>query len=377
MKALALHSGGLDSTLAIRLILDQGIEVQSLHFVSVFDCGMEERDSCRAARLSAEQLGVPARYENFSDDLLRLVKNPPHGHGRHMNPCIDCHARMMQRAAALMPEVGASFLISGEVLGERPMSQRREALGIVEREAGVEGLLLRPLCAKLLDPTVPEQKGWVDRERLLGISGRCRKPQLDLAKKCGITKFPTPAGGCLLTDPGFALRMKDLLTVNPACTPEDVRLLKVGRHFRIEPAGRLAMGRNEGENTWIERLGSEGDLLMEAADVPGPVALLRGGKVGGVCAEKAQAVVGARHALPLRSDAAHIAPDPEEAIALAASLTAHYGKGGSQAVVRVRLRVPGSEEARFLEVAPAAQELVERLRIGASTPDSGGDRGRE
>ncbi len=368
MKALALHSGGLDSTLAIRLVLDQGIEVQSLHFVSVFDCGMEEQDSCRAAVLSAQQLGVPLRLEKFSEDLLRLVKNPPHGHGSHMNPCIDCHARMMQRAAALMPEVGASFLISGEVLGERPMSQRREALGIVERDAGVEGLLLRPLCAKLLDPTVPEQKGWVDRERLLGISGRCRKPQLELAKKFGITNFPTPAGGCLLTDPGFALRMQYLLEVNPDCTPEDVRLLKVGRHFRIEAAGRLAMGRNEKENDWIERLARPGEWLMEAADVPGPVALLRGGRAVGAVAEDAEAVVvGARHALP----------PTEEAIALAASLTAHYGKGGAQAAVRVRIRAPGSEEARYLEVAPAAQELVERLRIGASTPESGGHRVRE
>lgn len=346
MRALALHSGGLDSTLAIKLMLEQGVEVHALHFVSVFDCGMEERDSCRAARLSAEQLGVPLRIEPFSDDLLKLVKDPPHGRGSHMNPCIDCHAQMMRRASALMPETGASFLISGEVLGERPMSQRRDALGIVERDAGVEGLLLRPLCAQLLDATIPEQKGWVDREKLLGISGRCRKPQLGLAKKYGITRFPTPAGGCLLTDPGFALRVKDLLEVKPDCVPEDVRLLKVGRHFRIEPSARLAMGRNQGENEWIERLVRQGDLLMEAADFPGPLALLRG-----------------------RAD--------DTAIALAASLTAHYGKSASHAAVRVRVQPCGSPDAQHIEVSPASQELVERLRIGAAASDAGGPRARE
>ncbi len=199
-KAVALLSGGLDSMLAIRLLIEQGVEVEALHFVSVFDCGATDADNCAGSQRAAAQLGVPLRFEEISDELLEIVKNPKHGRGHNMNPCIDCHAMMVRRAAAVMRGIGADFLCSGEVLGERPMSQRRDALGIVEREAAAEGLLLRPLSAQLLEPTIPEQKGWVDRAKLLRISGRCRKPQFELARTLNIGKFPTPAGGCLLTD---------------------------------------------------------------------------------------------------------------------------------------------------------------------------------
>ena len=264
-KAVALLSGGLDSMLAIRLLLGQGVAVEALHFVSVFDCGATDAENCASSQRAAAQLGVPLRFEEISAELLEIVKNPKHGRGSNMNPCIDCHAMMVRRAARVMREIGADFLCTGEVLGERPMSQRRDALGIVERDAGAEGLLLRPLSAQLLEPTIPEQKGWVDRAKLLRISGRCRKPQFELAKALNLGPFPTPAGGCLLTDPGFSARMRDLLKHQPDCTPDDVRLLKFGRHFRLSPAVRAVIGRNEGENHMIEELARAGDVLMEAA----------------------------------------------------------------------------------------------------------------
>lgn len=334
VKALALHSGGLDSTLAIRVIQEQGIEVEALHFVSVFDCGATDEDNCRAARGTAAQLGVKLHIRQFSEELFPIVKSPKHGHGSNMNPCIDCHARMMQLAAAMMKDLGADFLISGEVLGERPMSQRREALKTVQQEAGVDGLILRPLSAKLLDPTIPEQKGWVDRERLLDISGRSRKPQFALAKKYGITKFPTPAGGCLLTEPGFAERLRELLTDNPDATLDDVRLLKVGRHFRLSPRVKAVVGRNQNENGRLATMIAEGDSVLDAANLPGPTTLVRG-------------------------------PASEDNLSIASAITARYGKGMSLPRCPVRL-VRGGEE-RVLEVQPANEELLDRLRIGESS----------
>jgi hypothetical protein len=343
MKALALHSGGLDSTLAIRVIQEQGIEVEALHFVSVFDCGATDEDNCRASRSTAAQLGVKAHFRQFSEDLFPIVKDPKHGHGSNMNPCIDCHARMMQRAAEMMKEIGADFLISGEVLGERPMSQRRDALRIVERESGVEGLILRPLSAKLLEPTIPEQKGWVDRERLLDISGRSRKRQFDLAAQYGIKDYPTPAGGCLLTEPGFSARLRELLEDDPDATLDDVRLLKVGRHFRLAPRVKLAVGRNQKENERILGLVQEGDFVLDAVDIPGPTSLVRG-------------------------------PAGEDELATAVAITARYGKGSAMPLCPVR--VTGGNDSRVLEVPPANEELLDRLRVG-DVSGGGGERGGE
>lgn len=337
MKALALHSGGLDSTLAIRVIQDQGIEVDALHFVSVFDTGLTDELASANALRSAEHLGAKPILENISDELLSIVKNPKHGHGSNLNPCIDCHAMMFRRAGAKLRECAASFLITGEVLGERPMSQRREALGIVERESGMEGLLLRPLCARLLEPTTPELKGWVDREKLLRISGRSRKPQMELAKKYGIVKYPHPAGGCLLTDPGFSERLGDLLKHQPDCTPDDVRLLKLGRHFRLNPRAKVVVGRDQAENDWLEKFARPGETFVEAADVSGPLSLVTG-------------------------------PVSEADLLLAAAITLRHGKAARQASARVRLAACAAAPAwRFLEAAPAAPDLIERLRVGSSS----------
>jgi len=325
-KAIALLSGGLDSQLAVKLMLEQGMEVEALTSGSVFHHhGADEGENHPAAR-AAGGLGVPITLLETSEEMLQLVKNPRHGHGRRMNPCIDCRVFLLGKAAQRMREVGADFIVTGEVVGQRPMSQRREAMAQIDREAGVEGLVLRPLCARQLEPTAPEREGLVDRERLRAIRGRSRKEQIALARELGITDYPSPAGGCLLTDPGFAHRLAELLEHGDPGLNE-VALLKVGRHFRLGPATKLIMGRNEAENGDIEVLARPTDLLMDAADFMGPTSLLRG--------------------------------DASDAnLATAAALTLQYGKAKNEAVARVVVRRPDGGEPSEIEAAPAAGEAA-------------------
>ena len=206
-RALALFSGGLDSALAIKVIKDQGIDVIALNFVSHFFGGKNEK-----AEKMAEQLGIKVEYVHFEKRHTEVVKNPVYGRGKNMNPCIDCHSLMFKVAGELLEKYDADFVISGEVLGQRPMSQNRQALNIVKKESGFSNKILRPLCAKNIEPTEMELNGLVDREKLLDISGRSRKTQMELAEKWGITEYPSPAGGCKLTEPNYALRLRDLLT---------------------------------------------------------------------------------------------------------------------------------------------------------------------
>jgi tRNA-uridine 2-sulfurtransferase len=285
VKAIALLSGGLDSSLAIRVVQEQGVEVEGLHFVSVFNGTAPASPGLLRALRVARQLGIRARTVSFTAEHLRLVMDPAHGHGANLNPCIDCHMAMLRRAAEEMAAVGARFLVTGEVVGQRPMSQRQYVLGQIDRETGLGGLILRPLSARLLPPTVPEKEGWVDRERLLDISGRSRKRQLELAARYGLTEHGAPAGGCLLTDPGFTARLRDLLeheihhggTEGTEKTdPSDVHLLKVGRHFRLDPRTKVVVGRNERENDVVYTFSRPGDRLLVVRDVPGPTTLLRG-----------------------------------------------------------------------------------------------------
>src|SRR3990172_5077850 len=215
MKALALLSGGLDSTLAAKVILEQGIELEALNFLTVFCTCTNRGATCLASQKAVETLGIPLKVFNISEEYLEIVKHPKHGYGSNMNPCIDCRIFIMKKTKAYMEKSGASFIVTGEVLGERPMSQRRDAMRLIEKEAGLEGVILRPLSAKLLPVTVPEKEGWVNRETLLAFQGRSRKPQMKLADHYGIHDYPSPAGGCLLTDPGFARRMKDLMFYQP------------------------------------------------------------------------------------------------------------------------------------------------------------------
>ncbi len=333
MKALALLSGGLDSTLAAKLILDQGIELEAINFITVFCTCTSKGSSCLASQKAIENLKIPLKVFNVSQEFLEVVKYPKHGYGSNLNPCIDCRIFMLKKAKAYMEGSGASFIVTGEVLGQRPMSQRRETLRLIEREAGVEGLILRPLSAKFLPVTIPEKEGWVDREKLLDIQGRSRKPQIKLAEELGIKDYPCPAGGCLLTDPEFSKRLKDLMTHYPEFTLLDVHLLKFGRHFRLSEEVKLIVGRDEEENQKIRTFSQKGDILLKLSDIPGPLSLLRG-KV------------------------------KQEEIEKAAGITVRYSKGKGMREVKVLWKTVGEEENHLLFTSALSEEEIEKYRIG-------------
>ena len=255
--------------LASELIRAQDIEVLALFFETPFF-------SSPQARKSAESMALPIKVVDITHTHLEMLKNPKHGYGGHMNPCIDCHTLMIRTAGEMLEQEGASFIITGEVLGQRPMSQNLKALSMVASESGFQEVILRPLSAKRLPITHPEEKGWVDRERLLGFSGRSRKPQMELAERLGITAYPSPAGGCLLTDEVFSRRLKDLLTASPHAALREIELLKLGRHFRLGPHTKLVVGRNEKENHVIHTLSKENDLVLRTVSVPGPTVLVLG-----------------------------------------------------------------------------------------------------
>ena len=276
-KAVGLISGGLDSALAVRVILNQGISVIAFNVRTPFGGGKKGGAALEAL---ARELGVELVVEESGRDYVEIIKNPRHGYGAALNPCVDCHIYMVRRARELMLARGAAFCFTGEVLGQRPMSQRRGQLDIVAREAGLEGKLLRPLSAKLLPPTEAEREGLVDRERLLGLRGRSRKTQLALAEEYGITAYASPAGGCLLTDRNFGARLADALARGED-NPEDFELLKIGRHFRLPSGAKAVVGRDEGENgALLEYLGGDA-VALEMVGIGSPVTLLRpGGEEG-------------------------------------------------------------------------------------------------
>jgi tRNA U34 2-thiouridine synthase MnmA/TrmU len=246
MKAVVLLSGGLDSTLALKMIADQGIETTALHFSSPF-CRCDGKKGCGGnARKASEFSGASLRSIALGEDYLEIVRNPQYGRGKNLNPCIDCRILKFSQAKKIMEEEGASFVVTGEVLGQRPMSQRKNAMNQIERESALTGMIVRPLSAKVMPPSIPEEKGWVDRDKLLAFTGRSRKPQIALASKLGIKDYPCPAGGCLLTDSNFSRRLKDLMEYSEV-NIDEVSLLKVGRHFRLSPGYKLVIGRNESE----------------------------------------------------------------------------------------------------------------------------------
>jgi tRNA-specific 2-thiouridylase len=269
MKALCVFSGGLDSMLASQVIRAQGIDVLGLFFETPFF-------SSHRAKMSAQAVQLPLKVVDLTEAHLEIVKHPAHGYGGNMNPCIDCHALMLREAGQMLDREGANFIITGEVLGQRPMSQNLKALSMVATQSGFPRLILRPLSAKLLQTTIPEEKGWVQRELLLNFSGRSRKPQMELARKLGITDYPSPAGGCLLTDPIFSKRLKDLFSSASQFERREIDLLKVGRHFRLGPHAKLVVGRNKSENDVIASLSKPQDLLLVVQSVPGPTALALG-----------------------------------------------------------------------------------------------------
>ncbi len=332
MKAIALLSGGLDSTLAAKVVLDLGIELEALNFLTVFCTCTHRGETCLASQKAVSALGIPLNVLNVSEEYLHVVKNPKHGYGSNMNPCIDCRIFMMKKAKAHMEQIGASFIVTGEVLGERPMSQRRDSMRLIEKEAGLDGLILRPLSARLLPASIPEKEGWVDREKLLRIQGRSRRPQIQLADHYGIRDYPCPAGGCLLTDPGFAKRIRDLMHHHSDFTLNDVHLLKMGRHFRLSPRLKLVVGRNEEENQKIQTFSGEGDILLRLSRFPGPLSLLRG-EAG------------------------------EREIEKAAAITARYSKAKDLKKVEVICKKTKEDGDRSLSVSPLSEKEIEELMI--------------
>ena len=275
-KVVALLSGGLDSRLAVKMMQNQGFEVEAVAIKTPFcdfDCG---RGCGFEIRETADTLGVKLKTVYLGDDYIEMLKHPKHGFGSGMNPCIDCRSMMFEAGKKHMEEIGAEFIISGEVLGQRPMSQHAPALKTIEKESGLEGKIVRPLSAALLPPTEPELKGLIKREDLGKIRGRSRKDQLKMAQEFGIENPPNAGGGCLLTDPAFAIRVKDLFKHIETPTTNDIDLLKIGRHFRFDEDAKLVVGRNKDENEIIKALALDADILLEAKDHVGPVSLIRG-----------------------------------------------------------------------------------------------------
>ncbi len=271
MKAIALFSGGLDSTLAMKLIIDQGIEVIACNINTGFGSTKDRRAHMQNM---CDQVGAELRIIDIQSEYLQdVLFDPKHGYGKHFNPCIDCHAKMFEVAKRIMEAEGASFLLSGEVMGQRPMSQNREALQTVLNESNCEGLLLRPMSAKHLAPTIAETEGWVDREKLENIQGRSRDRQFELAKKYNLTDFESPGGGCLLTDENFTKKMHDYLKYD-TFEVKDIPVIKHGRQLRLPDGAKLVVGRDEFDNEKIEAVENDKYLHISTLDMPGPHSLL-------------------------------------------------------------------------------------------------------
>jgi tRNA-specific 2-thiouridylase len=342
IKAIGLLSGGLDSLLATRIMLDQGVEVTALNFRTGFSYFERERALGRDpgwpsdAEKAAATLGVKLEVIDVSDAYLPLVLDPRYGYGSGMNPCVDCRIFLLRRARAWMEAYGHHFVFTGEVVGQRPKSQMRPTLSTVERESGLEGYLLRPLSARLLKPTVPEQRGWVDREKLYAISGKGRKAQIALAEQFGITDYAQPSGGCCyLIDQTYSRRLRDLLAREgpEALTHEQVQLLALGRHLRLPSGRKVIVGRRKRENEYLATFGAQG-VLVTTVDHPGPTTLV---------------------------------PDlpTQDEIETAARITAGYSDGRHELAVRVEVRrgAGRGEMVEVLTVEPILPEAARALMV--------------
>lgn len=323
-SALVLMSGGLDSMLAACVLRAQEIAVTGLCFESPFF-------SAEKARSAAQQIGVPLVVEDFSEALIALVEHPPHGFGAGINPCIDCHAAMIRRAGQLLARDGFDFIATGEVLNQRPMSQTRRNLDEVAHDSGLKDRLLRPLSARMLPETEPERLGWVDRAQLLSLNGRGRKPQYELAKRFGITSYPSSAGGCKLTEPQYAEKLWDLRRNGGLRDRRAIALLRLGRHFRLSPRVKAIIGRDQGENTHFETTVQAGEILLATLPlIAGPTIVVTG-------------------------------PATPSDIEMAARLCARYSDVRTAPRVTIVVRQGGA--VQHLDVEPATELDVERLKI--------------
>jgi tRNA U34 2-thiouridine synthase MnmA/TrmU len=270
-RALGLCSGGLDSILSALVLRKQQIEIEWITFETPFF-------SSQKAQKASKITGIPLTVKNITEEYMQMLTNPHCGYGKNMNPCLDCHSLMFNMAGSIMKERGFDFLFSGEVLGQRPMSQTRPSLRYVEKHSGYEGYILRPLSAKRLAPTIPEIEGWIDRELLLDITGKSRKPQIALAAEFGVSDYPAPAGGCLLTDKEFSKRLKDLFANQEHYLENEMHLLKFGRHFRVNKSTKIIVGRNQSDNENMEKFYNPvSDIMLKVKDFPGPLAIMPNG----------------------------------------------------------------------------------------------------
>ncbi len=346
IKAVGMLSGGLDSTLAARIMIEQGIQVTLLHFRTGFSyfernrlAGREPVEELSDAERAALALRVPLEIIDVPDEYIPVVLHPRYGYGSGMNPCVDCRIFLLRQAKVWMEahagcsSSGYHFIFTGEVSGQRPKSQMRPTLNTVERESGLRGYLLRPLSARLLKPTVPEQRGWVDREKLYGISGRGRKEQIALAEQFGITDYAQPSGGCCyLIDQTYSRRLRGFLghEGEESLTRQQVQLLAVGRHLRLSSGRKVIVGRHERENDYLATCGVEG-VLLTTVDHPGPTTLAPG------------------------------EPTREE-VELAAQITAGYSDGKDEPAARVEVR-RNNELSEVLTVEPMAREEIRTLMV--------------
>lgn len=326
-RALAMISGGLDSILAAKLIKEQGVEVIGICYRSYF---FNEEN---AKRMTA-QVGIPLEVIDFSEEHLDMVKNPKHGWGKNMNPCIDCHAMMMKYSGELLKKFDADFIITGEVLNQRPMSQNKSALDLVKKQSGYSEKILRPLCAKNLKPTQMELDGLVDREQLMEISGRNRKPQMELAEKWGIKDYPSPAGGCKLTDPNYSLRLKELIERKKDADEKDVNLLKYGRHFVTENGTKVIVSRTGEEGEFIKPFLNSNDLMFITTKFNGAMVIIPQGNI----------------------------PNDED-LSIACQLAARYSKGKDEEIVEVKYGKVGTDFDKFKEVVPIKQEELVKYNV--------------
>jgi tRNA-specific 2-thiouridylase len=328
IEAICLLSGGLDSALAARVVLDQGIDVHGVHFVIPFGRLAKQAPDLPVLKV-ADSLGIEVEIIALEADYLEIVRNPKHGFGSNVNPCIDCKILMLRRAGEVMRARGADFVVTGEVVGQRPMSQRMDSMRRIEKESGLEGYLVRPLSAHLLPPTEPEIAGLLRRDDLLRIQGRSRKELMALAVEKGVSGYSSPAGGCLLTDPRYAERVRDLLK-HDMLTLHDIDLLSVGRHFRLPGGSKLVVGRHKSDNEALAGLADEDDVVLTTPAVPGPTAILRGSQV----------VV-----------------DED----ISARVVARYSDAGPSDRVKIHVAGPGGE--RLLEVDPLDRRETGELMI--------------
>jgi len=329
--AIALFSGGLDSALAILLMLQQNIRVTALTFFTHFNSDIRDRATDGEHPYpTAEKFGFKVRLVHLGESFFDIVKNPKHGHGKNMNPCIDCRIAMLKEAKRYMELVGADFIITGEVLSQRPMSQFRSMLNVVERDSGLRGYLVRPLSAQLLRETIPEQNGLLDRSRLGKIAGRSRKQQMALAEKYGLEDYSPPAGGCLLTDVGYSNRLRDFLEHSDTMDFRDVNLLRLGRHLRLDEHTKLIVGRREKDNEKILRNVKPGHIILEAQDTGSPIVL-------------------------------YISSEGEKRLPEAAAITARYCDARNEKSVTIKSL--NKDDGRSWTVTPADPEIVKAYII--------------